>query len=98
MREFGESVLSNLSSSDPRICGSVIVSHPTGPDSVVACAYVERIGDWIFVFGLFDGVMLFDKDQVLHWRQQSEFVRTKLACQPVVSTTARNKSFLALAA
>jgi len=99
MREFGESVLSNLASSDPRISGSVVLSHPTEADSIIGCAYVECVGNWIFVFSLIDGMVLFAKDQVVRWCQRSEFARTKLGCEPVACTeTRRHKPFQALAA
>jgi hypothetical protein len=86
MREFGESVISNLASDDPRISGSVVVSHPESPASVIACAYPEIVGDWVFVFSMVDGFFLFEKPQVCSWRQESEFKRTILGCPPVAQS------------
>jgi hypothetical protein len=86
MREYGESVLSNLASDDARISGSVSVIHPDGSSSIVACAYPECVGDWLFVFSLIDGFVLFDRDQATNWRQQAEFRHTLLACEPVVQS------------
>jgi hypothetical protein len=78
MREFGESVLANLSSHDPRISGSVRVSHPDGSSSVVGCAYPQRVGNWLFVFSLIDGFVLFGLDDVTSYRQDSEFSPTAI--------------------
>jgi len=86
MREFGESVLSNLASNDPRISGSVRISHPDGSSSVFARAYPQSVGNWLFVFSLIDGFALFGKDDVASWRQDSEFVPTALAREPVART------------
>jgi hypothetical protein len=83
MREFGESVISHLASSDARLSGNVRVTHPDGSRSVVACAYPEMVGDWIFIFSLIDGFVLFGKDQVIHWQQGSTFEPTALGCTPL---------------
>jgi hypothetical protein len=94
MREYGESVLSNLASNDPRISGSVRISHPDGSSSVVAGAYPQSVGDWLFVFSLIDGFVLFGKDDVTSWRQDSNFVPTTLAREPVARTEPAERKYV----
>jgi hypothetical protein len=82
MREYGESVLSNLASNDARVSGSLRVGHTDGSTSIIACAYAEVVGDWVMAFSLIDGFVLFHKDGVKSWQQQSAFALTSLACEP----------------